>query len=366
MNARLRGTAAVLAGLCLLVGPVACEQAGGGHAPGGPGSGGAPQIGVLFPDDNWRFRHFDKPLIKKKIHELCPECKVEAVNSQHDVATQQAQMDAMITKRVDALILDANDPKAMRTPVENAHRAGIPVVAYDRLAEGPISGYVSFDGAKVGRLQGEALLRALGKKAHGGQIVMMNGAATDPNSAWFRQGALSVLQGKVRIGKAYNTAGWRPEFANANMSAAIAALGADRIDGVLSANDGLAAGIISALKAAKIDPLPPVTGQDAEIAAIQRILTGEQYMTVLKPFKPEADGAAAMAVALARGKTLGGIATHKVDSPTTRGIPAVLLTPVPVTVHTIKDTVIKNGMYTIDQICTPKFAAACAKAGLTT
>ncbi|UKY48317.1 sugar ABC transporter substrate-binding protein [Streptomyces inhibens] len=365
MNARLRGAAVVLAGLCMVAGPAACGEAGGAHEPTGPASGGALKIGVLIPDSTSRFHYFDKPLIEKKIHQLCGECTVETVSAQHDVATQQQQMDAMITKQVNVLILDATDSKSLRAPVENARRAGIPVVAYDRLVEGPVSGYVSFDGAKVGRLQGEALLRALGDKAHSSQIVMMNGASTDPNSAWFKAGALSVLQGKVRIGKAYNTAGWRPEVANANMSGAIAALGAENIDGVYSANDGLASGIISALKAAKVDPLPPITGQDAELTAIQRIVAGEQYMTVLKPFKPEADAAATMAVALARGEKLDDIAKQRINSPTTHGIPAVLLTPVPVTVQHIKDTVIKDGMYTIDQICTPKYASACAKAGLT-
>ncbi|MFE3883811.1 sugar ABC transporter substrate-binding protein [Streptomyces lydicus] len=365
MRTRLRGAAAVLAGLCLLAGPAACGKAAGVHEPGGPGSAGALKIGVLLPDNTSRLYHFDKPLIEKKIHQLCPACTVEVVSAEHDVATQQQQMDAMITKRVRVLILDAVDSKSLRSPVESARAARIPVVAYDRLVEGPVSAYVSFNGRRVGQLQGEALLQALGDRARGARIVMMNGDSTDPNSAWFEQGALDVLRGKVTIAKSYETAGWRPENANSNMSAAISSLGAGNIDGVYSANDGLAAGIISALEAAKVSPLPPVTGQDAELAAIQRIVTGDQYMTVHKPFGPEAGTAAAMAVALGRGKKLDGITTHTVNSPTTRGIPAVLLTPVSVTVHRIKDTVVKDHTYTIEQICTPKFASACQKAGLT-
>lgn len=365
MNTRLRGAALVLAGACLLAGPAACGEAREVDRPSRPASDEPPRIGVLLPDINWRFYNFDKPLIAKKIHQLCPECQVDIVSADHDLATQQAQMAAMITKRANVLVLDAVDSKSLRAPVERARRAGVHVVAYDRLTEGPISGYVSFDGAKVGRLQAQALLRALGDKARDSQIVMMNGADTDPNSAWFKEGALSVLRGKVHIGKAYDTAGWRQEAANANMSAAISALGPEHINGVYSANDKLATGIIAALRAAKVTPLPPITGQDAQLDAIQRILTGEQTMTVLKPFQPEADTAATMAVALARGKSLKGIATHHVNSPTTRGIPAVLLTPVPVTAKNIKETVVKNGMYTIDQICTPKYASACARAGLT-
>ncbi len=363
VTGRLRRAVVALAALGLLAGPAACGEAGGGHRTAS--SPGALRIGVLLPDSTSRFYHFDKPLIEQRIHQLCPGCAVETVSAQHDVATQQQQMDAMITKRVDVLILDATDSRSLRSPVEDAHRAGIPVVAYDRLAEGPISAYVSFDGAKVGRLQAEALLRALGPNARRAQIVMMNGASTDPNSAWFKRGALSVLRGKVRIGKSYDTADWRPEAANGNMTAAIAALGADHINGVYSANDSLAAGIISALKAAKISPLPPITGQDAELPAVQRILQGEQIMTVLKPFKPEADAAATMAVALGRGERLGRLAPDRINSPTLHDIPAVLLTPIEVTAANIKDTVVKNGMYTIDQICTPKYASACRKAGLT-
>ncbi|MFI9048508.1 substrate-binding domain-containing protein [Streptomyces sp. NPDC053427] len=364
MTALPHKAAVVLAGLCLAVGAGACGNAREVGRSGGPAPGGGAQIALLLPDYTSRMQQFDKPLIERKIHQLCPACRVQFASAQHDVATQQQQVDAMITKRVKVMILDAVDSKSMRSSVEDAHRAGIPTVAYDRLAEGPVSGYVSFDGDQVGRLQGEGLLKAMGDKAHGGQIVMMNGAASDPNSAWFQKGALAVLKGKVKIGKAYETAGWRPENANINMSGAISALGAENIDGVYSANDGLASGIIAAMRAAKMDPLPPVTGQDAELSALQRIVTGEQYMTVYKPFAPEAAAAAEMAVALVHGKPLDKIATRTVDSATTRGIPTVLLTPIAVTVHNIKSTVVKDGMYTVDQICTPDFAAACTKAGL--
>lgn len=269
----------------------------------------------------------------------------------------------MITQGVDVLVLDAVDGRALRSSVNAAARAGVPVVAYDRLADGPISGYVTFDGGQVGRLQGEGLLKALGGRAHDGQIVMMNGAETDPNSAWFRNGALSVLNGKVKIAKAYDTLGWRPENAYANMSAAIASLGADRIVGVLAANDGLAGGVIAALKAAKVAPLPPVTGQDADLAGIQRIIQGEQYMTVYKPFRLEADAAADMAVKLAHGGSITDIRTTA-DNATNTGIPTVLLTPRSVTADNVKETVIHDGLYTVKQVCSGKYLTACRGLGL--
>ncbi|WP_448332581.1 sugar ABC transporter substrate-binding protein [Streptomyces sp. DSM 41534] len=364
---RLRAAVAVAAGLGLAVSLAACGKAAQvGERVGTAGTHRAAlRIGLLLPENEIvRFERFDKPLIQKRVKELCPRCTVNYASAQHDPAAQRYQIEAMITNGVDVLILDAVDTRAVRHSVIQARRANVPVVAYDRLAQGPISGYVSFDGAEVGRLQGKALLKALGPHAEDRRIVMMNGSSTDPNAGWFERGARSVLRGKVKIAKSYETVAWRPENANRNMTAAIAALGPHGIDGVLAANDGLAAGAITAMKTARIRPLPPVTGQDAEAAGIQRILSGEQYMTVYKPFKPEAYTAAEMAVALGQGKSLNGIATRRVDNETVRGIPAVLLRPVAVTAHNIKSTVIKDRLYRVDQICTEKYADDCRRAGL--
>ncbi|MEU9670506.1 substrate-binding domain-containing protein [Streptomyces bobili] len=331
----------------------------------GGGGGDTLSVGVLLPGGGAsRFGQFDRPLIEKKLKELCPACPAATVAATAEPAVQRQQLDAMITRGVDVLIVAAINPEALRSSVQEAERAGIPVVAYDRLAQGPVSGYVTFDGATVGRLQGQALLKAMGAKANGGQIVMMNGATIDPNAGWYKEGALSVLKGKVKIGKSYDTVGWRPEKAYVNMSGAIAALGPGNIDGVLAANDSLAGAVISAFNAAAVRPLPPVTGQDADLAAVRRIVQGDQYMTIYKPFEPAAAAAAEMAVALGRGDTVDSIATGTVDSPTTEDIPAVLLPSVPVTVDTIEETVVKDGMYTIAQICTPTLQSACDKAGL--
>ncbi|GAB2958587.1 sugar ABC transporter substrate-binding protein [Streptomyces pseudoechinosporeus] len=367
MSACRGRTAIAAAALSLVVSLAACGKGGESADSGGNASGkGGFTIGLLLPQIQIaRYETFDKPLIEKKLKELCEDCTVEYANARGDVATQQQQMNTLITKGIKVFILSAVDFRSLRSSVETAHDAGIPVVAYDGLVEGPISAHASFDNERVGELQGEALLKALGDKADGGQIVMMNGPQTTPTTIAFKRGALSVLEGKVKIGKTYDTQGWRPEDAHTNMVRAIAALGADSIDGVYAANDALASGVISALRAAGIEPLPPVTGQDADLAAVQRIVRGEQYMSVYKPFKLEADAAAEMAVSLGRGEKLDAIAETTVDTPTTKDIPAVLLNPIPVTVDNIKDTVVKDGVYTTDQICTPKFESACEKAGLT-
>src|SRR5690606_9323265 len=162
-----------------------------------------------------------------------------------------------------------------------------------------------------------------------------------------------------------DTFGWTQDNAFSNMSGALLDLGADHVDGVYAANDSLASGVLAALKAAHVDRLPPVTGQDAELAAVRRVLAGEQYMTVYKPFHLAARPAAAMAVALARGRDVAPIALHRVANDTVSDVPAVLATPTAVTRETVAHTVVKDGLYTVDEICTPDLAAACRQAGLT-
>ncbi|MET9826800.1 MULTISPECIES: substrate-binding domain-containing protein [Streptomyces] len=322
-------------------------------------------VGLLLPENQTaRYEKFDKPLIEKKVKELTNnKGKVTYANAKQDASLQAQQVDTMVTNKVDVLIIDAVDFKSIAGSVKKAKDQGIKVVAYDRLAEGPIDAYTSFDNVTVGKTQGEALLKALGDKAKDGQIVMMNGSSTDPNAAQFKEGAHSVLDGKVNIGREYDTKEWKPENANANMDAAISALGKDKIIGVYSANDGMAGGSITALKRAGIADIP-VTGQDAELSGVQRIVTGEQYMSVYKSYPQEAAVAAEMAVALAQGKSLDSIATSKSDSSTTKGVPTVLVPVVSLTKDNIKETVIKEGFYTLDEICSGNYKAACDKIGL--
>ena len=330
----------------------------------GAKKGDAIKVGLLLPENQTaRYEKFDRPLIEKKVKELTNgKGTVVYANAKQDASLQAQQVDTMITQKVDVLIVDAVDSAAIQNSVQKAKSAGIPVVAYDRLAQGPIDAYTSFDNVTVGKTQGQALLTALGSKAQSGKIVMMNGSPTDPNAAQFKQGALSVLKGKVNIGESYDTKDWKPENANANMEAAISALGKDKIVGVYSANDGMAGGIITALQAAGIKV--PVTGQDAQADAVQRILAGTQYMSVYKPYPTEANTVAEMAVDIAQGKSLSSIAPDKVDSPTTKGVQAKIIPVVALTKDNIKDTVIKDGIWTVADICTAQFKSACDAAGL--
>lgn len=330
-------------------------------------SGGATSgtVGFLLPETKTtRYEAFDHPLFEKALAELCPDCDLQYANSNQDAAQQQSQAESMLTQGIDVMVLDPVDGAAAEAIVNRAESQGVPVVSYDRLASGPVSYYVSFDNKKVGELQGQALLDQL--KTSGGsassKIVMINGAPTDPNAAQFKAGAHSVLDGNVDIAKEFDTPDWSPDKAQTEMQSAITSLGAGNIAGVYSANDGMAAGIVAAMKSAGIDPIPPLTGQDAQVDGIQRVLSGDQSMTVYKAIGPETQAAAAMAVALIKGDDYPD-ATESLDNGT-KSVPSQLLEPVVVTADNVEDTVIKDGFYTAKDICTGQYAAACQKAGI--
>lgn len=361
MSRTLRGAIALVGAAALSLGAVATS---GAAQPGEDSAKQEIKIGLLLPESKTtRYEKFDRPYIEQKIKELAPDAQIDYYNAAESATTQQQQVNTALAKGDQVLILDAVDAKSIQSSVQKANAAGVKIVAYDRLAQGPVDAYVSYDNRKVGELQGQALLDALGDKAETGQIVMHNGSPTDPNAAEFKAGAHSVLDGKVKIGKEYDTPNWDPNNANQQMSGAISALGKDNIVGVYSANDGLAAGISTALQASGMKV--PLTGQDAQLDAIQRILQGTQTITIEKPYKPEADAAATMAVDLAEGKELPDTLTPTtVTSGSGEKVPALLLEPVVVDKDNIKDTVVKDGLYTVDEICTPAYAAACEEAGL--
>ncbi|MFF8973038.1 sugar ABC transporter substrate-binding protein [Streptomyces sp. NPDC014995] len=340
----------------------ACGKAGDDDS--GSSSSDSKSIGLLLPDSvTARYEKFDKPLFEAKVKELCSDCDVQYANAAADPAKQAQQVSSMVTKGVKVIVISAQDSAAIKSSIQSAVNKGVKVIAYDRLAQGPVSAYVSFDNVKVGELQGQALLDALGAKATTkSKIVMINGDDADPNAAQFKEGAHKVLDGKVTI--AYEQSGlWKDTIAAEKMSAAITQLGAKNIAGVYSANDGMAGGIANTLKGAGISGIP-LTGQDAELAGIQRIVAGTQSSTVYKAFKPEADAAAQLAVNLLEGKDIKSLATQTLTSGSGDKVPSQLLTPVSVTKANIKDTVIKDKLYTVQEICTAAYAAACKTAGL--
>ncbi len=363
MNTLMRRAAVPVLVSALALSAAACGKAGDDDNDSGSSSDNK-SIGLLLPDSvTTRYEQFDRPFFEDKVKELCDDCTVSYNNAGADAAKQAQQVSTMVTKGVKVIVISAQDSAAIKSSIQAAVDKGVKVIAYDRLAQGPVSAYVSFDNEKVGQLQGQALLDSLGAKATPkANVVMINGDDADPNAGLFKKGAHSVLDGKVKI--AYEQSGlWKDSVAAEKMSAAITQLGAKNIAGVYAANDGMAGGIANTLKGAKISGIP-LTGQDAELAGIQRIVAGTQSSTVYKAFKPEADAAAQLAVNLLEGKSIDSLATQTMTNGSGDKVPSQLLTPVSVTVDNIKDTVIKDKLYTVDQICTPAYAAACKKAGL--
>jgi len=348
--------------LVAALGLTACSEDGDGS---GGGGGAGKKIALFLPESKTtRYEAFDRPLFEAKVKALCSDCQLLYFNADQDAAKQQQQVEAALTQGANVLVLDAVDAAAVAPLVNQAKQRKVPVIAYDRLISGiDYAYYVSFNNVRVGEMQGQALLDAMNAQGSTakGKVVFINGAPTDPSSADYKKGAHSVLDGKVQIGREFDTPDWSPDKAQQQMEQAITALGRDNIVGVLSANDGMAGGAIAAMKRAGFAKLPPITGQDAELAAVQRILTGEQYMTIYLDIRTEAEKSAELAVALSKGETPAAATT--VDNGTAK-IPAFLLDPIAVTADKIKDTIIKDGFYKVAQICTAEVAAACTKQGI--
>jgi D-xylose transport system substrate-binding protein len=333
------------------------------------GSGGsAKKIALLLPESKTaRYESQDRPNFVNKMKALCPDCTIIYSNADQDAAKQQQQAEAALTQGANVLVLDPVDSASAAAIVTRAAQSKVPVISYDRLIlNSKPDYYISFDNEQVGKLQGTALVDKLKKDGKSGSIVMINGAPTDNNAKLFKQGAHSVIDGSgFKVAKEYDTPDWSPDKAQSEMEQAITALGKTGFVGVYADNDGNAGGAIAAMKSNGVDPKKvPTTGQDAELAGIQRIVAGEQYMTVYKAIKAEAEAAAQLAYDVSQGKTPDAATVNGKTNNGQADIPSVLLTPVAVTVDNIQDTIIKDGFWKPSEICTGRFAAGCKTAGI--
>ncbi len=351
--------------------PTAAATSAATAAPTGGASAGG-KFALLLPETKTtRYETADRPYFEAKMKSLCPSCTEIYNNANQDATTQANQVDAALTNGAKVLVLDPVDSNAAGALADKAKAQGVPVIAYDRLINNSdgVNYYISFDNVQVGKLQAQSLVDALTKAGKTNPtIVMINGSPTDNNAKLFKQGAHSVFDplvsaGKLTIAKEYDTPDWSPDQAQNEMQQALTALG-NKVDGVYCANDGTASGAIAAMNAAALKPLPPVTGQDAELAGIQRIVAGQQYMTVYKAIKPEAEAAATLAFdLLTKTAVPASMVTGKTNN-TKIDVPSVLLTPVAVTKDNIKSTVVADGFWKVTDICTAQYADACKAAGL--
>jgi D-xylose transport system substrate-binding protein len=354
-------------GVALIIGTGGLAACGANDAQSGDGSsgdGGGATIALLLPESKTtRYEAFDKPLFEAKVKDLCSDCTVDYYNADQDEAKQQQQVDSALSKGAKVIVLDPVNGAGAGGMVQTAQSAGAKVIAYDRFIEG-VDYYMSFDNETVGKMQGQALVDAMGDK---GSILMLNGAPSDPNAAQFKKGAHSVIDdSNVKILAEYDNPDWSPDNAQQWTTDQLSKFKASDVQGVYAANDGQAGGVVAALTGAGVsaDSLPPITGQDAELAAIQRIVAGQQAMTIYKPIPIEADTAAEVAVKLANGDEIGATSDTGIEQTDYNGVASFIFDPIVVTQDNVNDTVVKDEFYSVDDICTTEYADACKAAGL--
>ena len=356
--------ATVAAGCALAVAGCGDDDSGSGSSGGGGGGEEAGKVAVLLPDSksSVRWETVDRPFLKKAFDDAGIESEIQ--NAEGDKSTQQQQAEQAITNGAKVLLLVNLDSGSGAAIAANAKSQGVKVIDYDRLTlKGDSDYYVSFDNEKVGKLQGEGLVNCLGDKA-GAQVAVLNGSPTDNNATLFKNGYDGVIDPK------FDSGDWKevddqsvPDWDNQKALTIFEQMlqkANNKIDGVLAANDGLGNAAISAIKQRKL-PQVPVTGQDATLQGIQNIVAGDQCMTVYKAIKKEADAAAELAIALAKGETPEAPDTINNE---TKDIPAVFLDPVAVTKDNIKDYLGEPDFPKKEEICAGKLAAECDKLGL--
>jgi D-xylose transport system substrate-binding protein len=273
-----------------------------------------------------------------------------SADAQSSAQKQLADVEQLIASGADALIILAQDSAAIGPAVEAAANEGIPVVGYDRLIEDPRAFYLTFDNVEVGRMQARAVL----EEQPEGNYVMIKGSPTDPNADFLRGGQQEVLQeavdaGRVTIVDEAYTDGWLPANAQRNMEQILTANN-NEVDAVVASNDGTAGGVVAALTAQGMEGIP-VSGQDGDHAALNRIALGTQTVSVWKDARELGREAGEIAVALAGGTEMSAVeGAEQWTSPGDVELWAKFLEPVPITADNL-DVVVDAGWITKDALC---------------
>jgi len=297
-----------------------------------------PLIGLsmdTLKEERWQV---DRDLFTTKVQAAGADVLVQSANSND--AVQLQNIESLITQKIDALVIIPHDGAAMAKAVNLAHQAGIPVLSYDRLITGcDLDLYLTFDNVKVGELQAQFLADRIPQSGKL-RLIRIYGAKTDNNAKLFKQGQDNILQPLIAAGKVEVIfEDWKPESAKKITNAAITKNGPN-FDAILASNDGTAGGAIQALTEEGLAGKIIVTGQDADLAACQRIAQGTQAMTVYKPIHSIATQAADLALKLARRQPViarDAVANGQID------VPSILLDIVAVTKDNLRETVVKDG-----------------------
>ena len=319
-------------------------------------------VAFLMPDQaSTRYEQHDFPGFKAEMEKLCPKCTVVYQNANADVALQQQQFNSVIAQGAKVIVLDPVDSAAAAGLVQLAQSQGIKVIAYDRpIPDKPADYYVSFDNEGIGKAIAESLVQHMKSAGvpEGSGVLQINGSPTDAAAGLIRDGIHKGLENSgYKTLAEFDTPDWAPPKAQEWAAGQITRFGAD-IKGVVAANDGTGGGAIAAFKAAGVNPVPPVTGNDATIAALQLIISGDQYNTISKPSEIVAAAAANVAVKLLKGET--------VEAKTTLyNTPSELFVPAVVTSENIKAEIFDKGINKPEEICTGEYAEGCKKLGIT-
>ncbi|NRA99216.1 MAG: D-xylose ABC transporter substrate-binding protein [Rhodobacteraceae bacterium] len=298
-----------------------------------------------FQEERWKT---DESAIKAALD--ANNAAYVSADAQSSSAKQLSDVESLIAQGVDVLIILAQDTQAIIPAVEAASAEGIPVIAYDRLIEDTRAFYLTFDNVEVGRMQARAVLEA----APEGNYVMIKGSPTDPNADFLRGGQQEVLQdaidrGKITIvGEAY-TDGWVPANAQRNMEQILTAVD-NEVDAVVASNDGTAGGVVAALTAQGMDGIP-VSGQDGDHAALNRVAKGTQTVSVWKDARELGNAAGQIAVALGGGTEPKMIADTVIfKTPNNVSVRSMFLAPVPITADNLT-TVTTAGWISREALC---------------
>jgi len=326
------------------------------------------KVAFLMPDQaSVRYEQHDHPAFVSEMKKLCAACEVLYQNADGDVSRQQQQFNSVVSQGAKIIVLDPVDSTAANSLVQAAHAKGIKIIAYDRpIPSAKADYYVSFDNQSIGKAIADSLvahLKADGVSPNDVGLLEINGSPTDAAAGLIKKGIHSSLDNSgYKILAEYDTPDWVPAKAQQWASGQISRFG-KKIVGVVAANDGTGGGAIAAFKAAGISPVPPVSGNDATIAALQLIIAGDQYNTVSKPSEVVAAAAAQVAVKLLSG------GTPKAEL-ILYDTPSQLFTPVVVTAQNLKAEIIDkmvNGkpIQTSAELCVDRYAEGCKKLGIT-
>lgn len=319
-------------------------------------------VAFLMPDQaSTRYEEHDAPGFTAEMKKLCESCKVIYQNADADVTKQQQQFNSVITQGAKVIVLDPVDSAAAASLVQLAQSQGVKVIAYDRpIPDAKADFYVSFDNEGIGKAIAQSLvdhLKATNVPADGGGILEINGSPTDAAAGLIKKGIHAGLEGSGYTTLAeYDTPDWSPPKAQQWASGQITRF-STQIKGVVAANDGTGGGAVAAFKAAGVDPVPPVTGNDATIAALQLIIAGDQYNTISKPSEIVAAAAANVAVQLLKGETPEA-------KTTLYNTPSQLFVPAVVTKENLKAEIIDKNITPVATLCVDRYADGCKALGI--